>query len=225
MVCKWPWPRVSRRSRLYSSNSTNWKSIDFIDHLRYNPLFLLFPKFKIHLKILNQNLLKFIAILAIVGIAYLGAFYFYPEAIHLFFEEFVTKQAVIFLQNLGYPAELSNFAGKLNAINLSNSPVLRVESGCDGVDLLALYLAFALAFPGPWKHKAWYIPLGLILIHLFNVVRVAALVVIASYSVEVMEFNHKYTFLILVYSFVFLLWYFWIKQFALPNASKKALQG
>lgn len=174
---------------------------------------------------MNKNFLRFIITFLIFGGVLIFILTKFHTSIHLFFEEFVTKQAVIFLQNLGYLAELSNFAGKLNAISLENTPVLRVESGCDGVDLLALYLAFALAFPGPWKHKAWYIPLGLILIHLFNVVRVAALVVIASYSVEVMEFNHKYTFLILVYSFVFLLWYFWIKQFALPNASKKALQG
>lgn len=174
---------------------------------------------------MNKNLILFISLLAATGIAYFFLFDAFGDAIHLFFMETVAKQSVILLNNIGIEARLDYFLGELNAISLGNSGILRVESGCDGVDLLALYLAFALAFPGPWKHKAWYIPVGLILIHLFNVVRVAALVVIASYSVEVMEFNHKYTFLILVYSFVFLLWYFWIKQFALPNASKKALQG
>ncbi len=174
---------------------------------------------------MNRKLITFLSILTATAVVLISTLTIFEFPIHRFFEELVTKQAVIFLNNLGFDVGLRTFLGKLNAISLENTPVLRVESGCDGVDLLALYLAFALAFPGPWKHKAWYIPLGLILIHLFNVVRVAALVVIASYSVEVMEFNHKYTFLILVYSFVFLLWYFWIKQFALPNASKKALQG
>lgn len=174
---------------------------------------------------MSKSFIHFIITLIIAGLVIVFTLFKFNLDIHVFFEELVASNSVQLLQLFGTDYEVQNYAGKLHAIGFGNSGILRVESGCDGVDLLALYLAFALAFPGPWKHKAWYIPLGLILIHLFNVVRVAALVVIASYSVEVMEFNHKYTFLILVYSFVFLLWYFWIKQFALPNASKKALQG
>lgn len=167
---------------------------------------------------MNKKLLYFIITLGLFALCYQVLFHFNGRAIHIFFMETVSQQAVAFLHNIGLDAGISTRDGILNLVSYSNAPILRVESGCDGVDLLALYMAFALAFPGPWKHKLWYVPLGLILVHFFNVIRVASLTVIASHSIEVMEFNHKYTFLILVYAFVFALWFFWIKKFALPHA-------
>ncbi len=165
-----------------------------------------------------KKALTFIAILIGVGALYLLIDHFYGREIHHFLMETVTYQSVGIMNFFGLPAELSNYAGIVNAITYKNSPILRVMDGCDGMDLLAVYFAFAVALPGPWKHKLWYVPLGLLAVHAFNLVRVMVLVVLAAYDKSVMEFNHKYTFIVLVYGFVFLLWYLWIKKFTIPHA-------
>jgi len=80
---------------------------------------------------------------------------------------------------------------------------------CNGLELFALFTGFILAFPGPVKKKLWYIPVGLVAIHIINLGRVIALAILALKAPESFEFNHTYTFTMLVYGFVFLLWYIW----------------
>jgi exosortase family protein XrtF len=84
-----------------------------------------------------------------------------------------------------------------------------VGEPCNGLALFSLFVIFIIAYPGKWKYKAWYIPLGIIAIHLINIVRVSILTLIAKDHAEYLDINHNYTFTILVYSFVFVLWYWW----------------
>jgi len=77
-----------------------------------------------------------------------------------------------------------------------------------------LGLLIIFAFPGPIKHKLWYIPLGILFTHLINALRVIALVIIAYMKPEWLNFNHDYTFTIIVYAFVFMLWWIWINKFS-----------
>ena len=87
-----------------------------------------------------------------------------------------------------------------------------VGDECNGFKLFSIFSIFIVAFPGKVKSKLWYIPLGLILIHLANVIRIMALVLINNYYPKYLDFNHLYTFTIFVYSIIFLLWYFWAKK-------------
>jgi len=43
--------------------------------------------------------------------------------------------------------------------------------------------------------------------------RVAALCLIARADYDLLNFNHDYTFYVIVYGWVFLLWYVWVKRF------------
>lgn len=106
-----------------------------------------------------------------------------------------------------------------NWIAVEGSVGVIVGPPCNGLALFALFIAFMLSFPGPIKHKAWYIPTGILAIHVINVLRVLALVALVNWKEEWLEFNHDYTFTILVYLFVFLLWYLWIKKFSPLNSS------
>ncbi len=91
---------------------------------------------------------------------------------------------------------------------------ITIGAPCDGIILWALFTVFIIAFPGPIRHKMWYFPVGIILIHLINVARITALAIIMRYHPEQFQFNHDYTFTIVVYSFVFLLWYLWVTKFS-----------
>lgn len=89
---------------------------------------------------------------------------------------------------------------------------VHIGPDCNGVSLFALFLVYVLAFPGPSKKKLWFIPLGILSIHLLNTIRIASLAYIARYYPAYLDLNHTYTFQILVYAHVFFLWYVWTNK-------------
>jgi exosortase family protein XrtF len=95
-----------------------------------------------------------------------------------------------------------------------NNRGIWVGDECNGFKLFSIFTIFILAFPGNIKAKIWFIPLGLLLIHLANVIRIMALVLINNYHHKYLDFNHLYTFTIFVYGIIFLLWYWWAKRYA-----------
>lgn len=101
----------------------------------------------------------------------------------------------------------------------SNLPGVRIGDACNGLNLFGLFLIVIAAFPTRENksknlHKLWYIPLGILLIHLVNMIRVTILTVIATYNYEALNFNHDVTFKLITYTFIFFLWYIWMTKFA-----------
>ena len=85
---------------------------------------------------------------------------------------------------------------------------------CNGVKLFGVFSIFIIAFPGNIKNKLWYIPIGIIIIHFINVIRIAILTIISSKNPSILDFNHNITFQVIVYSFILVLWFIWIKKYA-----------
>ena len=95
-----------------------------------------------------------------------------------------------------------------------------IATGCNGIEMMALFAGFVLIFEGSWKHKIWFIPLGVIILHGLNILRVLSLIFIGRNSLENLEFNHKYTFTILLYLITFLFWMIWVKYFSILRDKK-----
>jgi exosortase/archaeosortase family protein len=102
----------------------------------------------------------------------------------------------------------------IRTIGIDGTHGLWIGDPCNGLTLFALFSIFVLAFPGPVRRKAWFIPIGLISIHLINALRVVALSIIVTYDYAYLDFNHTYTFSIIVYGYVFFLWYLWAGKLA-----------
>lgn len=100
----------------------------------------------------------------------------------------------------------------LDVIRILDSGEVRIGSNCAGLDLFALFAGFIFAFPGKWRNKLWYIPIGLLLIHTLNILRVCALAFINYKWPLTLDFNHKYTFTSLMYLIIFGLWMLWVKS-------------
>ena len=96
-------------------------------------------------------------------------------------------------------------------------PVVLVGNPCNGMVLFALFAGFILAYPGPWKAKLFYVPTGIFLIYLLNVLRIMALALNSFLSRHTLEFNHKYTFAFVVYACIFCFWMLWIKRYGKPD--------
>ena len=127
----------------------------------------------------------------------------------------IKAQSEWFLTTLGFDLlpESSNAEGD-RYIGVQGGHYLWIGNPCNGLSIFAVFAIFILAFPGPWKHRLWFIPLGVLAIHLINVLRVAALCIVVKMNPDLLSLNHDLVFYIIVYGVVILLWYIWVKRFA-----------
>ena len=72
-----------------------------------------------------------------------------------------------------------------------------------------------LIFPGPWKHKAWFIPAGLVIIEWTNVVRICGILIaqIPWPGPNTFHIAHDYVFKAFFYFIIFLMWVLWVEKF------------
>jgi len=115
-------------------------------------------------------------------------------------------------------------AEMIRTIGVEGGHLLWIGDPCNGLSIFAVYLIFLAAYPGPLAHKTWFGVVGLVSIHAINALRIVALCLVVKVDYELLNFNHDYTFYVIVYGWVFLLWYIWVKRFAnrgmpLDNAS------
>lgn len=95
-------------------------------------------------------------------------------------------------------------------INNNLTTILSVYEGCNGVNVMIIFLSFLIAFPGRQRNIWWFTPLGILLIHFFNVARIVFLYWVAVSLPNLFYFTHKYLFTGFIYLVVFILWYLWV---------------
>lgn len=133
---------------------------------------------------------------------------------HTFLDEVVIEHMVTSTETafkaIGWPVgTYPQPATHRDRVGVAGHVGVQIGAPCDGVALFALFAIFILAFPGPFLRKLWFIPAGIALLHLANIIRVIVLARIQATSPEWLEFNHDYTFTVLIYGLVFALWYLW----------------
>jgi len=128
----------------------------------------------------------------------------------------LVRWAEVTLQVLGYSTTDYSAADVAfrEHIGIAGSKGVTIGAPCDGVVLYVLFIFFVVAFPGPLKHKAWFIPVGALSVFYLNVLRIVGLAIIMKINESWLAFNHDYTFTIVVYAYVFLLWMLWVKRFS-----------
>lgn len=108
----------------------------------------------------------------------------------------------------GYPGKAIG-----RVLHVDGTPGIFIGNSCIGISAMAIFAGLILVYPGSWKHKAWYIPLGMVLVQASNVFRLAGLAIMQKYSSEAfVQFNHGYTYVIITYSFIFFLVVFWFNK-------------
>ena len=171
------------------------------------------------LKVFQNPLIRFL--LVSTGL-YLLWYFFYEFYLHSHtnFDKIVidtlVRWAEVSLQLLGFQTTDYSSADVLfrEHIGVLGSNGVTIGAPCDGVVLYALFIVFVVAFPGPVKHKLWYVPIGALSVFYLNVLRIVALAIIMSINEDWLAFNHDYTFTIIVYAYVFILWMIWVKKFS-----------
>lgn len=101
-----------------------------------------------------------------------------------------------------------------NVLLFESGHRLRIVWSCTGLKQSVILLVILLVYPGPWKHKAWYIPSGLLLVWLFNLVRISVISAAYGRNPETFELLHEHLFKYLFYTLIFILWVIWEEKFA-----------
>lgn len=83
------------------------------------------------------------------------------------------------------------------------------------------WIFLMLLFPGPWKHKAWFIPIGLVIIEWTNVARICGILLMQIPWPNSFHLAHDYIFKALFYFIIFLMWVVWVECFAHPKKRKE----
>ncbi len=103
---------------------------------------------------------------------------------------------------------------EMQMVGIDGAHPVWIGGPCNGVSIMVLFAIFIIAFPGPWKQKLWFVPSGMLVIHLINALRIVALAFIQFYAPNYLDFNHNYTFTILVYAIIFGFWMIWVNKFS-----------
>lgn len=130
------------------------------------------------------------------------------EKLDLFVIDITVKISKWILETLGYTV----FTGADRLIGVDGTGGLWIGDNCNGIALFALFAGFIIAYPGNWKKKIVFIAAGILLIELLNVLRVIILAILDTYSRAWTEFNHTYTFTIVIYACIFFLWMLWTNK-------------
>lgn len=102
-------------------------------------------------------------------------------------------------------------------MHFPNKAIMYVNNSCSGLKQTLQFILLMLIFPGPWKKKLWFIPLGVLFIHLTNLVRMVGLAVVMDRRPFEWHFYHDYVFRFLFYVVIFFLWVWWVERIARKN--------
>ena len=95
---------------------------------------------------------------------------------------------------------------------LPNKGYIAVNGSCSGLKQFYQWLFLMILFPGPWKKKLWYIPLGMLVIHLENIFRIIILSVILIHWPDQWQFLHDWVLRPFFYVVIFLMWVLWVEK-------------
>jgi exosortase family protein XrtF len=84
-------------------------------------------------------------------------------------------------------------------------PLVWVGDPCNGLELYILFIAFYIALGKFFRSIKWIL-FGIVGIYLLNIIRVAGLAWVVLYRPSELDFHHKYTFALVVYSWMLLVW-------------------
>lgn len=99
-------------------------------------------------------------------------------------------------------------------VGIDGTHGLYIADSCSGVSLMALFSGFIIAYLGKWKKKFLFISIGILSIHIINILRIVGLCIVIKYFPDSFEFNHHYTFKLIVYAYIFILWVIWTNKYA-----------
>ncbi len=89
-----------------------------------------------------------------------------------------------------------------------------IDESCSGLKQFYQALFLFLIYPGPRKHKLWFIPMAILVMHIVNVLRIIALTVTMMHFYQHWDFVHDWVVRPFFYVVLFGLWVVWEERYA-----------
>lgn len=109
------------------------------------------------------------------------------------------------LNFLNFPVELSTN----NIIRHDNNVAVMIVWSCTGLKQAYIFTCIILFYSGSFKKKLWFIPLGLLLVYLFNIFRITAITALIKANPNWFYLLHEHVFKYMFYAMIFGLWVIW----------------
>lgn len=163
-------------------------------------------EFKPSLIFLAKFLLAY-TLLTIIYSLYLGSFNRSPDIA----TRWVTNQTAFLLDTFIAESHSSpNTNNPTVSLFFENVLSVSIYEGCNGINMMIVFIAFIISFNKDWRKMIWFIPLGLLFIHLSNLLRLIALALISNRFPDYFYFFHKYLFTAIIFIAIFILWFVWV---------------
>lgn len=179
------------------------------------------------LKIKNNYLYGFLLRSALLIFLYIFFYYFlrefnpinntYVDILNIY-ADFLVKASKFLLELFGY--EVVTYGKTVKIIENYYTAGVFLNRGCMGRDFLLYFIGFIIAFPGKIKDKAWYIPMGILILIFANILRICGLAIVAYCCNNTnIGINNHDLFKYAAWTVLIILGYIWINK--LSPLSKK----
>ncbi|MEL7005013.1 MAG: exosortase family protein XrtF [Bacteroidota bacterium] len=159
-------------------------------------------------------LVKFIVLYFVLNLCY-GLFVDYYSPSIDPFTDWVAENTAFVLRIIGYSVDSVPSNNMPHSV-IKQGPlsVISVFEGCNGINIAIIFASFIFVFSKPNAKMIWFILLGLIVIHITNLIRICLLFYVAINLEDYFYFTHKYFFTAIIYVVVFVMWYIWVSKIA-----------
>lgn len=99
-----------------------------------------------------------------------------------------------------------------NTLFFANNGYVAVEGSCSGLKQFYQWTVLMILFPGPWKKKLWYIPMGLLIIHIVNIFRIVILSIVVVHWPQHWDTIHMWILRPFFYVVIFGMWVVWVER-------------
>ena len=99
-----------------------------------------------------------------------------------------------------------------NTLFFGNTGYVAVEGSCSGLKQFYQWTVLMILFPGPWKKKLWFIPSGILVIHIVNIIRIVILSIVVVHWPQNWDFIHEWILRPFFYVVIFVMWVLWVEK-------------
>ena len=96
-------------------------------------------------------------------------------------------------------------------VTISGNNGIEMVDGCTGISAIGLFLGFIWSYPGRNQSRLYFSILGIVIIYLVNVLRIATLMLMQEWAPQFFDITHDYSTTTIFYLVIFLLWMLWVR--------------
>jgi exosortase family protein XrtF len=131
------------------------------------------------------------------------------------FTESVSAQVKGLSNFFGANADIQKYIGeKWTRLLFNDIYVARIVEGCNAVSVMILFVSFVISFARKFLPALIFCLIGIVLIHILNITRIAALGYFIYKMPEHTHILHGVLFPLVIYGFVFVLWVVWVRNYS-----------